>query len=197
MTLEKSFIINGTSFSVASNSFARNGPVVQFEINNLPQCIVDIIGKENVEDAVGYTVAISELSEFEHYLAHGDREITNYLECTKGEPQELPSGQILYPALQSRSIRWWWAAATAQKLQETGAQRRLENGLREFEQAVKKFHDSINQDRRSVKPQTKVQTTRNGLAKKYHKTFVEIGRRDGFNCAYCGSASEDLQIDHI
>lgn len=38
---------------------------------------------------------------------------------------------------------------------------------------------------------------RRELASSYSKTFVKIGRRDGFYCAHCGEATDDLQIDHI
>lgn len=31
----------------------------------------------------------------------------------------------------------------------------------------------------------------------YEKTFLEIGRRDGFACKLCGSSGTNLQIDHV
>lgn len=38
---------------------------------------------------------------------------------------------------------------------------------------------------------------RSDARKRYDSLFVEVGRRDGFFCASCGHAGNDLQIDHI
>lgn len=35
------------------------------------------------------------------------------------------------------------------------------------------------------------------LQRKYHETFVKLGRRDGFFCQMCGDSGGDLQIDHV
>lgn len=44
---------------------------------------------------------------------------------------------------------------------------------------------------------TPAQKVRSELQSRYHKTLVQLGRRDGFHCATCLSSEADLQIDHV
>ncbi len=55
-------------------------------------------------------------------------------------------------------------------------------------------------ERKAVKAariQTRTQKVRSELQANYHKTLVQLGRRDGFHCATCFSSEADLQIDHV
>lgn len=44
---------------------------------------------------------------------------------------------------------------------------------------------------------TQRKAKRSALQSVYDKTFVMLGRRDGFRCAICKSSESDLQIDHV
>lgn len=39
--------------------------------------------------------------------------------------------------------------------------------------------------------------TRKEAKSRYDSLFMEVGRRDGFACAACGYAGNDLQLDHV
>ena len=39
--------------------------------------------------------------------------------------------------------------------------------------------------------------TRKEAKSRYDSLFMEVGRRDGFACATCGYAGNDLQLDHV
>jgi hypothetical protein len=54
---------------------------------------------------------------------------------------------------------------------------------------------AIRQEKEKGKRTTK-QTRRDAKAR-YDSLFVDVGRRDGFLCAVCGHAGNDLQLDHI
>jgi hypothetical protein len=47
-----------------------------------------------------------------------------------------------------------------------------------------------------IEARPEIKDARVGIAAKYDKLFLAIGRRDGFQCQHCG-ASKDLAIDHI
>lgn len=44
---------------------------------------------------------------------------------------------------------------------------------------------------------TTAKQTRKEAKSRYDSLFMEVGRRDGFACATCGYAGNDLQLDHV
>lgn len=59
-------------------------------------------------------------------------------------------------------------------------------GLRRLQQAEIERHNQTAATRASARPK----------GQNWARTFVEIGRRDGFRCRRCGGA-DDLQLDHV
>lgn len=47
-----------------------------------------------------------------------------------------------------------------------------------------------------IEARPKIKENRAGIAAKYDKLFLAIGRRDGFQCQHCGT-TKDLVIDHV
>lgn len=76
--------------------------------------------------------------------------------------------------------------------------------LREFagddekiKRAMEYVGEQIDRKQRRQKAHKSKAKKRNQITADYDWFFVQIGRRDGFACADCGSTGNDLQIDHV
>lgn len=198
MSVIESFRIDEVDFSVADGMIGCEGAVLMFSEDEFKKAIQKGIDSELVHEAIVYTVAVGEVYEFKRYLKDGDRYIQQYLKNTCGNADSLPNGYVLYPMLQDRCLRWKWAAwYSAESLNNTEMHDYFIEAELELTALVNMFVSKKNRELNNSKSKPRHHNVRSDLARNYHKTFVKLGRRDGFECANCGSSSSDLQIDHI
>lgn len=175
MTASRLVLVDGVEYEVVSGGWFLREPCIMVPVSVAGELDGALIGK--------HVKALIRDARIAHVLMTAEWILNNSRNPTGGRPTSIPDNILANHAAEIAEMREF-----------AGEDSDIDEALAIVEQTIREAQEA---EARKISLRTRAQKVRADMRTDYSRTFVKLGRRDGFHCAICMSSESDLQIDHV